>query len=145
MKKIIIALMLAGLAYGSANAQANSKFAKNYRVCKNSKGNYICSEHPNWTNDTYSGKKTMASEKKNPCDDLLATPNGMNKVSSYTGYYPQQGYRQHNIIVTYDYGRAPYEGLPSPQYDGPQKNEQRNLNYNQNSIDLPPSNGVFSK
>ena len=24
--------------------------------------------------------------------------------------------------------RAPYEGLPSPQYDGPEKNAERNLN-----------------
>jgi hypothetical protein len=63
-------------------------------------------------------------------------------ASSYEGYYPQKG----KIKVCY-YGDSvaennqnPYHGCPSPQFDGPEKNNTRNINANTPS-DFPPING----
>ena len=59
---------------------------------------------------------------------------------------------QDNVVVAYDNGTAPYDGLPSPQDDGPNKNKARNLNENspaQNTqnpeLSLPPASGKIVK
>jgi len=52
---------------------------------------------------------------------------------------------KHNISVTDNDDRKAYEGKTSKQNDGVKKNEQRNLNYQNNGANLPPSNGSNSK
>lgn len=138
MKKILIALTVIGTIHYSANAQTHkSKFAQNYQVCKASDSYTICGETPSTTNSTPGGEQMSATVLQNmeaqPAD---AQSMQMNQVNSYEGYY-----QRHNIQVSYDDPRNPYEGLPSIQDDGPAKNNQRNLNYNQTSIILPPVNG----
>lgn len=133
MKKILIALTIIGTIHYSANAQTHkSNFAQNYQVCKANDAYTICGEAPSATNSTPGGAPENVNVLQNTCAQSVQ----MNQVNSYEGYY-----QRHNIRVSYDDPRNPYEGLPSIQDDGPAKNDQRNLNYNQTSITLPPVNG----
>jgi hypothetical protein len=161
MKKITIALSLVLLAHIGANAQTkNSRWAENYPVCKGSNGYHICGHHAGYTTanaTTYSDLQSQQPASENgatpsPCNSMSAAmkaptymglnePGGftLNTISSYQGYYPV---REHVVKVSYENALAPYEGLPSPQDDGPKKNQQRNLNYNtSNGVDLPSSSG----
>jgi hypothetical protein len=54
-------------------------------------------------------------------------------------------YTKHNIKVSENDARAPYEGKHSMENDGVKKNETRNLNYQNNSTTLPPVNGSNSR
>jgi len=132
MKKILIALTIIGTIHYSANAQTHKhNFAQNYQVCRASDAYTICGETPTATNSTPGG----AAENTNVLNTSEQSMQ-MNQINSYEGYY-----QRHHIVVSYDDPRNPYEGLPSIQDDGPAKNDQRNLNYNQTSIILPPVNG----
>lgn len=49
--------------------------------------------------------------------------------------------RNRRIVVTFDEPTAPYDGEESRANDGVETNKQRNLNYQDNSMRLPPSDG----
>ena len=127
-------------------------YAENFKVCKNDHGYFICCETPEYFNSTHPG--FVVTNQENPNDytqnyvqnetytaNEAAISNnlpqsqsyaGYNIVSSqtYTGYYFQKGkmkvcYVGDNVA---DLNQAPYNGCPSPQDDGPDKNNARNLN-----------------
>ena len=200
MKKIITALIIAGLTYNNANAQLkqglcvrssgkvckmspdkkdkscySTKYDQNYQVCSNEYGYYICCEHPaekpQAYKTTYSDQQASVQRSgtntENDADsktdlmnnnEAVQTPNeliapqsqsypkntdyGINQASSYEGYYPKRGrikvcYYGNNVAEN---SRMPYQGCASPQYDGPDKNQERNINANTPS-DMPPLNG----
>ena len=143
MKKLLMSLAIFGCMNMSANAQQKeSEFAKNYPVCSYKNGYNICSQ----------AEKNAELRKLHAQKHLAAPLPSTNQVIfvrcqsvadepslSYTGPY-----RHHNIIVN-DNMDNPYKGKPSKQYDGPAKNDVRNLNVNQSSIELPPSSGYVSR
>ncbi len=63
---------------------------------------------------------------------------GASTSSSYAGYKPGTScYTGDNVAEN---NKAPYKGCPSPQDDGPQKNNYRNMNF-ANPVGLPPLAG----
>lgn len=143
MKKLLMSLAIFGCMNMSANAQQKeSEFAKNYPVCSYKHGYNICTKQ----------EKNAQLKKLQLKENVAAPLPSTNQVIfvrcrsaadepsvSYNGPY-----RHHNIIVDDDMDN-PYKGKPSKQYDGPVKNEERNINVNQTSIDLPPNNGYTAK
>ena len=159
MKKLLMALTMIGMIHYSANAQSKtSRYNQNYKVCKANGGYKICGMPVTKATATNSAWQTKQEQNDMTSDGMLApvpqtvavvapcntmsngTSVSMNSTNSYEGYY-----KRHNIVVSYDDMHNPYEGKPSRQYDGPAKNEYRNLNYNQTSMDLPPNTGSNSK
>jgi hypothetical protein len=136
MKKILIALTIIGTVHYSANAQTKHNFAQNYPVCRANDAYTICGEAPTATNTTPGGAAESTTVLQNEEAPQNTQWVQMNEVNSYEGYY-----QRHHIIVSYDDPRNPYNGLPSIQDDGPAKNDQRNLNYNQTNVVLPSVNG----
>jgi len=177
MKKILMALIATGLTYFSAEAQNDgrkncevvqsqvcrkggdcykTKYAENFKVCKNDYGYFICCETATYSNSTHPVYMVTTEPKTNYMENYMqneayaqneavdatnesAIPQsqsypGYNIISdgSYQGYYLQKGkgkikacYGGDNVA---ELNRAPYQGCPSPQYDGQQKNMTRNLN-----------------
>lgn len=126
-----MALALAGLTYTSADAQnsANSKFAKNYRICQVGDKYQVCDQNTPVATDL--GRTTETS-----------TTYGMITTNVHMGYATTGNARYRGRIrVTYDDPHAPYEGKESMANDGVQKNKQRNLNTNNGAYDLPPNDG----
>jgi hypothetical protein len=142
----------------------HTKYSENFKVCKNGSGYFICGEAITNRNSTKgamnmpaAGRQmvyNMPSEQQQDqpvmqVPDQLTAPQSqsypssfaVNTTSSYEGYYPQK----HYISVSYDNvaedNRAPYEGLPSPQDDGPAKNAERNLNESNPNANLAPITG----
>ena len=196
MRKILTALTIVGLTYFSANAQTVQKvcgsnsnkvcrfsskgrscyatrYAENFKVCKNNHGYFICCEslekynstHPQFAvaatqdnsdeqykyQDNGYNNSTAANTGQTP-QDMIAPQSqsypsanmvfGMSTANTYEGYYPKKD----EIKVCYsgdnvgEDNRMPYQGCPSPQYDGPERNAGRNINAN-SPKDLPPING----
>jgi len=172
MKKILMALVMTGFTYFSAEAQATdgkkscgvtqdevcrkghgcykTKYAENFKVCKSNKGYSICCEAANYNNSTQSRSQDAAyQDANNEQNDYAAQNEGSNVAS--VGDAPQsQSYANYNVIAPHTYSgyyfqkgkmkacyignnvaeetRAPYQGCPSPQSDGPEKNSARNVN-----------------
>jgi hypothetical protein len=146
------------LTSGKGVSCYKTNYAENFKVCKGNFGYYICCETPNRTNSTHPGFVVVdrkletvreyeypAYTKVTPPVDMTA-PQSQSYVvatdNSYEGYYPTKGkirvcYTGNNVA---EENRAPYEGCPSPAYDGPDANRQRNLNVS-NPAPMPPSAG----
>ena len=60
-------------------------------------------------------------------------------------HHAATSYSKHNIKVAEDAPDAPYKGEHSKQNDGVKKNIARNINYQNNGQQLPPSDGNNSK
>ena len=129
-----------------------TQYAENFKVCKNDHGYFICCEPPEYYNSTHTG--FVATNYQNPdgysqnyMQNEAYTPNeatvsnNLPQSQSYTGYYIVPGgtytgyyFQKGKIKACYvgdnvaDLNRDPYFGCPSPQYDGPEKNNERNLN-----------------
>ena len=134
MKNLLLTLAMFGLTYTAAEAQssANSKFAKNYRVCLVGDKYQVCNE--NTPIATNLGRTTET-----------ATSFGMQNTYVHMGYSTGGNARYRSRIrVTYDEPGAAYEGKESMINDGVRKNEQRNLNTNNGAYDLPPNDGGLS-
>lgn len=166
MNKILMALAIATTVATSAEAQttevcrrnvANNKtscydtrYAQNFKVCKDDAGYHICGEIPGPTNSTISpvpietGHRPYAMTLANAAMPVAAAPQNqpypntsmdISKASSYGGYYPERKgrikacYTGNNVA---ELNRAPYEGCDSPQYDGVEANRERNKNVNNN-------------
>ncbi len=175
MKKILIALAMSGFVYCSAEAQTDTKkncgttsnqvcsrssgnniscyktkYAENFKVCKNDNGYFICCETPDGNNATHPVNTAVAANEyrddyyngqqdgTNQSNLNLRAPMsqsypeyGQNASASYEGYYqPNPGkikvcYGGNNVAKL---TRAPWEGCASPENDGPDKNIQRNPN-----------------
>ena len=174
MKKILMALTMTGLTYCSAEAQTDSKknceviqtqvcskgrdcyktkYAENFKVCKNNRGYFICCETADYNNSTHPMYVVDNQQASNPNDYVQTGSYAQNEASdatvdntvpqsqsyagysiiktySYEGYYPQKGkmrscYVGNNVA---EETRAPYKGCPSPQDDGPERNRERNVN-----------------
>lgn len=145
MKKILMALTVMSMFHFSAEAKGKKVAKQNYPVCKANSGYKICGEKASTANAT-KGTMVPVTQKDNSNvvrDEYVTvgsnTPSGINRTYSFEGYM-----RRHNIVVN-DEMRNPYEGEPSRQYDGPKRNEYRNLNSNNSSVSLPPSDGNMSK
>ncbi len=126
-----------------------TKYAENFPVCKGRNGYYICCETPTSTNTTHPVATNQQSQYENyreqyqtyeEATDVVSTAPqsqsytnteyGVNNSRSYEGYDPRKGkmkvcYTGDNVAQA---TRAPYEGCASDQYDGPEKNRQRNVN-----------------
>ena len=149
MKKLLMALTVIGTMSYSANAQSTkSQFDKNYPVCEGKDGKgVICT------------KAQMEAQIRNKrvhvqdvdakglpvADKALSETNQVvfvrcqSAVDESPNTYVAPN--RHHILVNYDNMDNPYKGLPSQQYDGPAKNDERNINVNQTSINLPPNSG----
>ena len=123
-------------------------YAENFKVCKNDNGYFICCEEPNQNNSTRAAMQAIAA-RQYPANDyqesVMPTPGefvapvsqslpqqyGANTSSSYEGYYDSPKGR---MKVCYggdnaaELTRAPWQGCPSPENDGADKNRQRNVN-----------------
>ncbi len=174
MKKILIALAMSGFVYCSAEAQTDNKkncettsnqvcrrssgnniscyktkYAENFKVCKNENGYFICCETPDGGNATHPVNTTVAvnefRDDYNAGQPQYANQDytmrapvsqsfleySQNASASYEGYYATPKgkmkvcYGGNNVAKL---TRAPWEGCPSPENDGPDKNIQRNPN-----------------
>jgi hypothetical protein len=135
-----------------------TKFAENYKVCQGNMGYYICCETPNSTNSTHTGyiladkrqenvrEYDFAANTKKTTGVDMSIPQSQSYVmessNAYEGYYPKRDeirvcYTGDNVA---EENRNPYNGCPSPAYDGPDANRQRNLNVN-NPAPMPPLAG----
>jgi len=166
MKTLLIAFFTIALTYTAAQAQSRQKdycgvshrqvckgsrgtgyhcyktrYAQNFKVCKNQNGYFICCETPNRRNSTHPlayaqvnalQQNTISSQPivVNPDAAFVPTDTVVERSGSYTGYYTGKGH----IKVCYtgdnvaELNRAPYHGCPSPAFDGPAENNYRNMN-----------------
>ena len=146
-----------------ASMKHHDKYAENFKVCKNDAGYHICGEEVSNLNATKpvhympSAPQHMTYNQGMDVQPMPATdPNAMlapqsqsypsayavNETAAYESFAP----KKHFMTVSYnenvaEENRAPYEGLPSPQYDGPAKNAQRNLNESNPNANLAPITG----
>lgn len=186
MKKLLIAMIITGMGYCGANAQTSqinvcgvkhdkvcrlsadkknvscykTKYAENFKVCKNDAGYFICCETPEYYNSTFPVQTTARVKTRKAVNNEHAVNNTrenngavdmtipqsqsyvMTSTGTYQGYYPKKGkikvcYVGDNVALN---SRAPYEGCESPQFDGPEANNYRNMNVS-NPVDLPPISG----
>lgn len=137
MKQVLLMLAIAGATYTSANAQSGSAYDVNYNVCRTNGKYHVCSNN--------SPQIIDGKEKAN--DNEKQVEKSLSRLNSYTyvkGTPRQQGesYKKNpRFIVTYNDPQAPYEGKESLVNDGVEKNKNRNINYLDNSVDLPPVDG----
>ncbi len=124
--------------------------AKNFKVCKG-KGNYhICDEKPNSSNSVPRPKDKIAIDASDnrPIiktttiteNGVIATTTNQTMTQPSAPVVPQsQSIADQSTntlapatvighIDTINNANAPYHGKNSPQYDGPAKNKQRNIN-----------------
>lgn len=172
MKKILttIALSIAAVA---AQAQTKlvchkdhcykTKYAQNFKVCKDEYGYKICGEQRSATNSTrpVAGAKLPAAAPvyataDAPVYSMRNSQTALPKaaVPQNQSYSAQEtinpssygGYRRSKIKVCYlgdnvaGLNKAPYQGCPSDAWDGPEKNNNRNINV-ANPVHLAPSGG----
>ena len=64
-----------------------------------------------------------------------------NAIVSYAGYYPDQGKGKirvcHNTDNVADANLDAYNGCPTPAYDGPERNKNRNVNFSNPNSNFP--------
>ena len=132
-----------------------TKYAQNFKVCKSDFGYFICCENPSSTNTTHavlaaipSSNQRYSSARTAPENQSFPWENYDQAIinsRSYEGYYQPKSsikvcYTGNNVAAL---TRAPYQGCPSPQSEGPEVNNVRNLNVatpNAN-MQLAPING----
>jgi hypothetical protein len=141
-----------------------TKYSENYKVCKNSNGYFICSGPdgtPNYTYPSFTERGVkpydapvhqyeavpVAQDRQQTKDDLSAPqsqsyPENTNTVAGIGKLYSGKNYIKvcNQAYSVADENRLPYQGCPSPQDDGPDKNNARNINES-NPINQPPLTG----
>lgn len=127
-----------------------TRYAQNFKVCKNDNGYFICCETPNRRNSTHPlgyarintlEQNTVSTEPiiVNPGVAYAPGDTIVERSGSYTGYYTGKGH----IKVCYggdnvaELNRAPYQGCPSPAFDGPAENNYRNMNVATPDVNAP--------
>ena len=139
MKKILLALtILSTISFTQADAQ-KSKFDKNYPVCRKGNGYGVCCQNQspvsNMPTVTRSSDETLVSQSLRRQDTYV-----------HMGYSRRLYSNRHNprILVSVDDPAAPYKGEDSRVNDGVHANIERNINYLDNTIILPPNDGGIS-
>lgn len=153
MKQIALALVILGSSFSLAQAQSESKYAKNYKVCRADDGTYtVCGD---MNEDGLSANRVSSYEATRPVA-VPAKPATVPCRDVYrAAYYPAERInyrytRPESIRVEYEDidgepVKAPLKpayGEPSPQYDGPRDNARRNLNYGSGQY-VPPMDGTI--
>jgi hypothetical protein len=133
MKNII--LLIALIAMIQSNAQAQSAYNRNYKVCIVDNKYKVC--HHN---------KAGVHYTKHALQNNKAVIASLRKKDTYV----HAGYRHHqpvkvksqsNVRLAYDDAADAYNGKSSLINDGVQKNKVRNINYQNAAVDLPPNDG----
>jgi hypothetical protein len=147
MKKLIMALVLIGGASWQAAAQSDSKYAQNYKVCRDAAGSYVVCDQVDADMSSESRvssfaatRKTSTTSVEHPCINITDVPAGSDLTMKYrkTSRVRARFEGPEGELITEP--KAPAYGNPSPQYDGPDVNAKRNLNYGSGQP-LPPSTG----
>lgn len=138
MKKILLALVIVGTAVCGANAQKKSVFAKNYRICLIDSKYQVC---PTSTKSDL-GRTSVVSNPEGALRmmDTSVYLGYSSPFPSFSGMVPSNR-RNPRIRVTIDDPAAPYQGKESMINDGVELNKERNVNYQNTSVELPPSDG----
>jgi hypothetical protein len=155
MKKMILALALLGTVSYTATAQSNSKYAKNYKVCRADDGAYVVCSDDKGEDLSYGTRISSyaatrpaavpATPAPVPCVNIMQpalVPYRAERVMRYAK--PQNIKVQYEGVdgTTVEEPKAPAHGQPSVQYDGPDMNAKRNLNYGSGQY-VPPNNGTI--
>ena len=143
------------------NSCYKTKYAENYAVCKGAYGYYICCEEPNANNATFppillAGMRPYrntnevayerAEEPEMGIDPGVIAPQSQsypryveNATVPYDGYANKK--REIRVCSNSDNvaeeNRAPYIGCPTPAYDGPDRNRDRNRNVSNPNSSYP--------
>src|SRR4051812_18349967 len=107
MKKILLALILTGATSYGAAAQSDSRYAKNYTVCRGEDGTYaVCSNdrmepvESNYRVSSYQAQRPAAASLPTPCINIATA------ASPKIGYEVQNGRK---IRVYYDETKSKME------------------------------------
>lgn len=125
-RAIMVFLLLTGFIATSKAQKQTTPQEKNFRICFVN-GQYVVCD-PN-------APITAAGTIQEPQRELPPAPpvhkgNGIAKKS--------------HVMLSYDDPNAPYKGENSAVNDGVKKNEERNINYLDGAVKLPPSDGGLS-
>lgn len=133
MKQILLALTIIGTMHFSANAQVDSKFAQNYKVCMVGDKYKTCAPDDDAIQPSNKeAKKTEAALRR--LDSYV-------RVRSTTTATSKKNPRFSAAYETPE--EVAYLGMNSPINDGVTKNKVRNINYN-NGVEVPPNDGGVS-
>lgn len=130
MKNSLLALIVIGMTCFSANAQdqPKSKYDINYKVCLIGDKYKTCDEStPAFAPNNEKAIKKQVAELRKLDEHVYVKSN------------TQSAKRNPRFTVSYEEGA--YKGEASAINDGVTKNKERNLNYNNTAVDLPPSDG----
>lgn len=142
MKKVLVAIMMVAGFAGTINAKVKSK-------TKAVKGHipYAQNENIDHSKDVaYSAQ--WADQAVSPAPDAdfsMMSPVNTQAVSGRTAYYgyPLANFTRHGYEKAAM--NAAYKGEYSPSWDGPAKNNYRNIRANNTSAPLPPNDGNGAK
>jgi hypothetical protein len=126
MKKILLALGIL-VAFGTTASAQDSKFAKNYKVCRSDEGQYgICSDQ---TRSNLNDNNTAATKSYMTAEQAA-------KAMQVPCYSPISVSRPPAVPLR----RITRENEYNNQNDGFEQNAKRNLNYG-NNTQLAPNTG----
>jgi hypothetical protein len=137
MKQVLIGLLIAGILPLSANAQnkGKSNYNKNYPVCIKGNQYAVCDNMDKATEQVGRDVKVTSDDRTLHLFDTYV----------HMGYRPMASASTKNnprLRVSYEDPNGAYEGKETSINDGVKKNIQRNLNYLDASMTLPPNDGV---
>lgn len=138
MKKILLALAIISFGYINAGAQTKkSVYDKNYPVCLTGTKYKVC------PSPKTAAKQGRSVEVNNHEASLRMMDTTVHMgYSSNTPLFSNR--RNPRIRIAIDDPNAPYKGKENMTNDGQQKNKIRNINYLDNTADLPPNDGGLS-
>lgn len=122
---ILMALVFTGLSYSADAQKRKSDADQNFRICFVG-GQYVSCD---------ASAPLTAAGAIYEAPEVPAAP----AVRNIKGTA-----RKSRMAVAYDDPSAPYQGVNSQVNDGVDKNKERNINYQDNSQPLPPSDGGLS-
>jgi hypothetical protein len=150
---------------GHGTSCYKTKYAEDFKICKGDYGYYVCCETPGLYNSTHPKLTYVApfdnGEDMDNLNEVVVlhsqtpdmegvTPESLTPQSqSYPPYSDKACvgtcatqhkpcYGGNNVAML---NRAPYNGCPTPAYDGPDANRQRNVNVSNYTDHFAPING----
>lgn len=139
MKQILFALGLTCFVQLNAGAQTKGNpNAINYNVCMHGNGYQVCDEH---AAKTQMQGGHVVTEAPDPSLSLLNTQVNM----GYRSAVANSNRRNPRFRVSFDDPNGAYQGKETKINDGVQKNKQRNINYLDATVQLPPNDGNNTK
>ncbi len=136
MKKILLALLIAGILPLGANAQhkAKSRFDKNYKVCIKGDKYAVCDEVDKMN-------EQVGRDVKVTSDDRALHMFDTHVHMGYARSYGASNKNNPRIRVSYEDPNGAYKGKETMINDSVKKNINRNINYLDESVQLPPNDG----